>query len=578
MVKTPSHACWLFVLICHLVLQSVNLVVKVQPPTTMELLMLGATMILNTCYSIPTATPLENWTCVLVQFIKRRRFHNNKRAYQHPVVVHSLAFGGRGCFFSNRGFKKQSRIFNATLGYPGEGPKKKTMTSGAAMTTTWADLVGPICIFLDNKWCDGELIEVRENHVLYSLSDTQEQFIVKKDMAYKLIRTRKVVKTTGKGEKYNGDNPLVFGPDGAGLYGRKIKERKDRPGVYRVEVKFKPQKTAKVQNKKINLGRHVRLSFAFLLCALVCLLNPVACCLLFLFFLQDSFESADSICDDKIREWLHNRKKHADPKRKRSRVKTDQKEHVPVVAREGNTPKRHTRSTRHYERVDSEVTKKCFSPVATSMFATPVVQHVQQKNKNRKKQNPNNKKNQLQAAPFDFVTFLLVYYLSVCLPIVVCLVYLLSFDLLANVVTVYPPFVQKKRIQLLRELKQKSKQAFAKRVQKRIDAYKTVLRTSLPSEIELWGARESRLLSIISGSAGLSNAVLLTRECPDPPVEIDPDTDEESKQTEATDVCETKKRPRINDARNTEDPTIRPWDPSDAGAHTHNSHSPPPTI
>ena len=78
----------------------------------------------------------------------------------------------------------------------------------------------------------------------------------------------------------------------------------------------------------------------------------------------------------------------------------------------------------------------------------------------------------------------------------------------------------------------------------------------------MWGASESRLLSIISGVAGLSNAVLLSRECPDPPIEIDPDTDEESKQSESK-VCGTTK-PRINNA-DTEDPTIRPWNSSDSG-------------
>ena len=55
----------------------------------------------------------------------------------------------------------------------------------------------------------------------------------------------------------------------------------------------------------------------------------------------------------------------------------------------------------------------------------------------------------------------------------------------------------------LRELRQKSKQVIAKRDKQRVDAYKKGLRTSLPQEIELWGAREARLLAIISGSAGL---------------------------------------------------------------------------
>ena len=118
----------------------------------------------------------------------------------------------------------------------------------------------------------------------------------------------------------------------------------------------------------------------------------------------------------------------------------------------------------------------------------------------------------------------------------------------------------------LKELRKKSKQVIAKRDKQRIDAYKKGLRTSLPSEIELWGAREARLLAIISGSSGLSKAVLLSRECPDPPVEMDPDTDEESKQTE-TQITETTTS-RINNNANTKDskdPTVRMWNSKDSG-------------
>jgi len=99
---------------------------------------------------------------------------------------------------------------------------------------------------------------------------------------------------------------------------------------------------------------------------------------------QDTFESADSVCDAKIRQWLHDRKKHADPKRKRSRGKKN----VSVVTLEGNTPKRHTRSSRHSKR---EEQTKFFSPVASSMVVTPVAQHVKQKNIIRVKQKRNKK-------------------------------------------------------------------------------------------------------------------------------------------------------------------------------------------
>ena len=111
-------------------------------------------------------------------------------------------------------------------------------------------------------------------------------------------------------------------------------------------------------------------------CLFICLPNPVGC-------LQDTFESADSICDDKIRQWLHDRKKHADPKRKRSRAKSKNQEKIVSVA--GNTPKRHTRSTRHAKRVDSEETM--FSPVAASMVITPVVKHVHKNRPRKQKKN-----------------------------------------------------------------------------------------------------------------------------------------------------------------------------------------------
>ena len=160
-------------------------------------------MFLNTWYSINTSSPLENFTWLLVHVINMQfGIRSNNRKYQPLVFVHSLAFGGRGCFFSSGRLRKKYRIFNATLGYPGEGPKKKTTTK---MTTTWADLIGPMCIFLDDKWCDGKLIEVKENHVLYSLAESpMEEFILQKDQTYKLIRTRKVVKAMGKGKNIMG--------------------------------------------------------------------------------------------------------------------------------------------------------------------------------------------------------------------------------------------------------------------------------------------------------------------------------------------------------------------------------------
>ena len=95
-----SHVCWRFILMCHLALDFVHLI-TVNHPTTMYLIMFG----LNTWYSIRTITPLEKFTWSLVELIKLQ-LRSNKREYQRPfVVVHSLSFGGRVCFFSSRGFK-----------------------------------------------------------------------------------------------------------------------------------------------------------------------------------------------------------------------------------------------------------------------------------------------------------------------------------------------------------------------------------------------------------------------------------------------------------------------------------------
>ena len=126
------------------------------------------------------------------------------------------------------------------------------------MASTWRDLVGPVCIFLDDKWQNGNLDEIYKDHVVFSVSGDPDQFIMSKDEAYSCIRSRKVVTASTKQQKYNGKNAIhVFGPLGVNVYGRNIVKRKDRPNVYRVEIKYKPQKYSKVQNIRIPLGKHV---------------------------------------------------------------------------------------------------------------------------------------------------------------------------------------------------------------------------------------------------------------------------------------------------------------------------------
>ena len=68
---------------------------------------------LTACWLLLCLTLLQFWTWLVLLY--------HIREYP-PVVVNSLAYGGRGCFFSNRRWGRKSRMFNATLGYPGEGP------------------------------------------------------------------------------------------------------------------------------------------------------------------------------------------------------------------------------------------------------------------------------------------------------------------------------------------------------------------------------------------------------------------------------------------------------------------------
>ena len=81
----------------------------------------------------------------------------------------------------------------------------------------------------------------------------------------------------------------------------------------------------------------------------------------------------------------------------------------------------------------------------------------------------------------------------------------------------------------LREIRARAQKALAQRYRKRAEKYKLKLKQNLPSQIKLWNLREKRLFSVMTGSSGVSIAALLARECPDPPMEVDPDTDEESK-------------------------------------------------
>ena len=139
---------------------------------------------------------------------------------------------------------------------------------------TWRDFIGPVCVFVDGRWQNGKVVEIRNNDVVYKLSGDPDSYIISKDEAHSIIRKRGTVASIGKGEQYTGSNPLVFGPKGCNIYGKRIVERKDRPGTFRVHVKYQTQKHRKVQNIKINLGTHVRFSvFVCLVCYCFCFLT-----------------------------------------------------------------------------------------------------------------------------------------------------------------------------------------------------------------------------------------------------------------------------------------------------------------
>ena len=107
-----GRICCRFILMCHLFLNVANLT-KVGPvhPTTMNLITFGITMFLNTWYSIHTHSPLENFTWLLVHVINMQfGIRVNNRKYQPLVIVHSLAFGGRGCFFPAEGVLGKSVV------------------------------------------------------------------------------------------------------------------------------------------------------------------------------------------------------------------------------------------------------------------------------------------------------------------------------------------------------------------------------------------------------------------------------------------------------------------------------------
>ena len=131
---------------------------------------------------------------------------------------------------------------------------------------TWRDIVGPVCVFIDGRWKNGKVVEIRTNEVVYKLSGDPDTFIISKDEVNSIIRKRGTVASVGKGDQYTGSNPLIFGPKGYNIYGMQIVKRKDRPGgVYRVHFNYRTRKHHKVREIKLKLGNFVRVLLFILL-------------------------------------------------------------------------------------------------------------------------------------------------------------------------------------------------------------------------------------------------------------------------------------------------------------------------
>ena len=106
---------------------------------------------------------------------------------------------------------------------------------------------------------------------------------------------------------------------------------------------------------------------------------------------QENEFAASLVCDDRIRQWLFNRNKFSSQKRKRGawirKLNARRNQHLTPTT---NTPKRSTNAPRRSTRSSGVIIDnvEVFSPVAKSMFKTPVVKHVKknvQRQANKKK-------------------------------------------------------------------------------------------------------------------------------------------------------------------------------------------------
>ena len=114
--------------------------------------------------------------------------------------------------------------------------------------------------------------------------------------------------------------------------------------------------------------------------------------------MQVNKSSAESVCDQKIREWLMKRQKHAPIRRKRTRARWIKKiSNRSTPAKQCNTPKRSTNASRRSTRSSGLVCENLFSPTAPSMTSMPpVVKEVLKKKQTKQKVQRNKKKEKKQ--------------------------------------------------------------------------------------------------------------------------------------------------------------------------------------
>ena len=103
--------------------------------------------------------------------------------------------------------------------------------------------------------------------------------------------------------------------------------------------------------------------------------------------------SAEQVCDNKIAEWLLNRKKHAAYGRKRNRssptapwIQKIYPKETPASTEESNTPKRSTNSLRRGRSAGPILEPNVFSPLAPSMIRKPTVRVRAKKKETKSKQ------------------------------------------------------------------------------------------------------------------------------------------------------------------------------------------------